>query len=42
MTCDDENICSIRTIEKNGGTLEDVVSGTDLDKPKRRFWIEVG
>jgi predicted acetyltransferase len=42
VTCDDDNIGSIRTIEKNGGILENVVSGPDLDKPKRRYWIEAG
>jgi predicted acetyltransferase len=41
VTCDDDNIGSIRTIEKNGGTLENIVSGPELDKPKRRYWIEV-
>jgi predicted acetyltransferase len=41
LTCDDDNIGSIRTIE-NGGILENVVSGPDLDKPKRRYWIEAG
>jgi predicted acetyltransferase len=40
VTCDDDNIGSIRTIEKNGGILENVVDGPDLDKPKRRYWIE--
>lgn len=40
LTCDDDNVGSIRTIEKNGGILEDVVSGPDL-KPKRRYWIDV-
>lgn len=40
VTCDDDNIGSIRTIEKNGGILENVVSGPDLDRPKRRYWIE--
>jgi predicted acetyltransferase len=40
VTCDDDNIGSIRTIEKNGGILENVVSGPDLDKPTRRYWIE--
>jgi len=40
VTCDDDNIGSIKTIEKNGGVLEDVVSGPDLDKPKRRYWID--
>ena len=40
VTCDDDNIGSIRTIEKNGGVLENVVNGPDLDKPRRRYWIE--
>src|SRR5262245_6039167 len=40
VTCDDDNIGSIKTIEKNGGILENVVSGPDLEKPKRRYWIE--
>lgn len=31
--CHDDNIGSIKTIEKNGGVLEDVVSRPDLDKP---------
>jgi predicted acetyltransferase len=42
VTCDDDNIGSIRTIEKNGGILDNVVSGPDLDKPKCRHWIEAG
>jgi predicted acetyltransferase len=42
VTCDDDNIGSIRTIEKNGGVLENIVSGPDLAKPKRRYWIEAG
>ena len=41
LTCDDDNIGSIRTIEKSGGVLEDVVTGPDLPKPKRRYWIAV-
>jgi len=41
LTCDDDNIGSIRTIEKNGGILESVVSGQGLDKPKRRYWIDL-
>ena len=40
VTCDDDNIGSIRTIEKNGGVLENVVSGVDLVTPKRRYWID--
>jgi predicted acetyltransferase len=41
VTCDDDNIGSIRTIEKNGGRLENIISGHDLKKPKRRYWIDV-
>jgi predicted acetyltransferase len=41
VTCDDDNVGSIKTIENNRGVLEDVVSGSDLDKPKRRYWIDV-
>ena len=40
VTCDDDNVGSIRTIEKNGGVLENVVTGPDLDTPKRRYWID--
>lgn len=40
VTCDDDNIGSIRTIEKNGGRLENVILATDLQKAKRRYWIE--
>jgi predicted acetyltransferase len=40
VTCDDDNIGSIRTIEKNGGVLEDVVTGPDLKKPLRHYWID--
>lgn len=40
VTCDDDNVGSIRTIEKNGGVLEDVVTGPDVKKPKRRYWID--
>lgn len=41
VTCDDDNVGSIRTIEKNGGVLEDVVTDPDLDVPKRRYWIDL-
>jgi len=40
VTCDATNTGSIRTIEKNGGVLQDVVDGPDLDVPKRRYWID--
>ena len=41
VTCDEDNVGSIRTIEKNGGVLENVVTGPDLDAPKRRYWIDL-
>ena len=41
VTCDDDNVGSIKTIEKNGGVLENVVTGPDLLKPKRRYWIDL-
>ena len=40
MTCDDDNVGSIRTIEKNGGVLEDVVRDAEYGKPIRRYWID--
>jgi predicted acetyltransferase len=39
VTCDDDNIGSIKTIEKNGGVFEGIVTSPDGDKPKRRYWI---
>ena len=33
VTCDEDNVGSARTIEKQGGVLEDVLEG------KRRYWI---
>lgn len=42
VTCDDDNEGSIRAIEKNGGRLADVITGSDLEKPKRRYWIATG
>jgi predicted acetyltransferase len=39
VTCDDDNVGSIRTIEKNGGVLDSIVTGPDCDKPTRRYWI---
>lgn len=40
VTCDDDNVGSIRTIEKNGGVFESVVIGAHGVAPKRRYWIE--
>ncbi len=39
VTCDDDNVGSIRTIEKNGGVLENIVAGPEGATPKRRYWI---
>jgi predicted acetyltransferase len=39
VTCDDDNIGSIRTIEKNGGVLENIVVIDGSSTPKRRYWI---
>ena len=40
VTCDDDNVGSIRTIEKNGGVLESVVADPEMATPKRRYWID--
>ena len=34
LTCDEDNLASARTIERNGGVYEDTRNG------KRRYWIE--
>jgi predicted acetyltransferase len=41
VTCDDDNVASRRVIERNGGVLENVVTGPDLTVPKRRYWVQV-
>jgi predicted acetyltransferase len=41
VTCDDDNVASIRTIEKNGGVIENTVTGSDLETPKRRYWVDL-
>ncbi len=35
LTCDEDNTPSLRTIERNGGVLEDIRNGT------RRYWISL-
>jgi predicted acetyltransferase len=42
VTCDDDNIGSIRTIEKNGGVFESVIDDPGMSVPKRRYWIDTG
>jgi predicted acetyltransferase len=39
VTCDDDNLGSMRTIEKNGGVLENIVEASG-EVPLRRYWIE--
>lgn len=39
LTCDDDNLGSIRTIEKNHGKLENVILFEG--KSKRRYWINL-
>ncbi len=41
VTCDDNNIGSIKTIEKNKGILEDKIYIGDHSIPKRRYWIKI-
>jgi predicted acetyltransferase len=41
VTCDDDNLGSIKVIETNGGVLANVISGPDLATPKRRYWIDL-
>lgn len=38
ITCDEHNIGSARTIEKNGGVLENIVDVED-EGPTKRYWI---
>lgn len=42
VTCDDDNTGSARTIEKNGGVLEDKRTSPHSDKLIRRYWIDLG
>lgn len=42
LTCDDDNVGSIRTIEGAGGELEDVIDAPEAGQPLvRRYWISV-
>jgi predicted acetyltransferase len=40
VTCDADNVGSIRAIERNGGVLENVIRDPGFDRPKRRYWID--
>lgn len=42
LTCDDDNVGSIRTIEGAGGVPEDVIDAPEPGAPRvRRYWIEL-
>lgn len=41
VTCDDDNLGSIGTIEANGGQLEDVRDQGSGHPAKRRYWIDL-
>jgi|TARA_B110000467_G_C18321738_1_gene485834 predicted acetyltransferase len=41
VTCDDDNIGSIKTIEKNGGVLENKIELSKNKPLKRRYWIMI-
>jgi predicted acetyltransferase len=40
LTCDDDNIASIKIIEKNGGILQDKIT-QDSGIISRRYWIQL-
>jgi predicted acetyltransferase len=39
VTCDDDNIGSIRTIEKHGGVFDSFTQHPDDEMRTRRYWI---
>jgi predicted acetyltransferase len=41
VTCDEDNQGSIRIIESCGGAFEEVVDDPGLEKPKRRYHIDI-
>jgi predicted acetyltransferase len=41
VTCDDDNVGSVRTIEKNGGVLESILTAPGIGRPTRRYWIDL-
>lgn len=41
VTCDEDNVGSARTIEKNGGVLENVAEVSPGAPRKRRYWIDL-
>lgn len=41
ITCREDNIGSARTIEKNGGILEDIVFIEEQDANYKKYWIDI-
>jgi predicted acetyltransferase len=41
ITCDVDNLASVRVIEHNGGVFEDQIQPVSGDKPIRRYWVEL-
>ncbi len=41
MTCDDDNMASIKTIESAHAKLENKIELIDRSVPKRRYWVEL-
>ena len=41
VTCDDDNIGSFKTIEKNNGILENCILPEGSNVAKRRYWIKL-
>jgi len=41
ITCDEDNVASIKIIERNGGELKDVYVSKELKQPTRRYWIKL-
>ena len=41
LTCNPDNTGSVRTIEKNGGVLQDVAYNEDIGSDVARYWINL-
>lgn len=41
ITCDDNNIASIKIIEKSGGVLKDKIQNMGMEQLTRRYWIQL-
>ena len=41
VTCDKDNVASVKVIQKNGGVLEDERRSARTGKVKQRYWIDL-